>query len=177
MTSQSQTLKYGLTSQRVVLSFEDPGEFAALRNGYLEHFQPATAIERFLVDDITAAEWRIMRVESAQKTWIEKQAAETGGMPDTFMDADMARFHKYETSYRRAFESAWRKLEKIQRERKAADTPAPSRPTQPKIQNEPKPAPAITPASPITTAAKPYASLTNPSKHSIFSFAKRNPGA
>ena len=60
-------------------------------------------------------------------------------------DKQLATFHKYESAYRRAYESAWKKLKALQKERKAADQPLPAEPPQEKIQNEAK----IATAAPI----------------------------
>jgi len=63
--SSQNALKYGLTAKDVVLSFEDPAAFEAVRADLLDKWHPTAGIQLRLVDEIAAAQWRMMRVEAA----------------------------------------------------------------------------------------------------------------
>ena len=48
--SSKNALRHGLTAQQVVLEDEDAAMFDALRDRFLREFQPAGAMEEFLVE-------------------------------------------------------------------------------------------------------------------------------
>jgi hypothetical protein len=60
--SSRNSYKHGLTSSKIVLPGEDPAEYDAFRADILEQYQPANAIEQILVEELTAAGWRLNRL-------------------------------------------------------------------------------------------------------------------
>ena len=68
LRSAANSLQHGLTAQTVVLTTEDPGQYAALRDSYVQLLQPRNQLERDLVDGVVASLWRQRRavgIESA----------------------------------------------------------------------------------------------------------------
>ena len=58
--------RHGLTSKRVVINGEDPGEYAALRGDLLEEWNPATFQETQLVIEIAESSWRLQRARRVE---------------------------------------------------------------------------------------------------------------
>jgi len=148
------------SSNSVVLPFEDPAAFESMRNAFLEQFRPATAMEMLLIDDIAASRWRMLRVIGMQTAYTNAQLEKSSaGNPllalESIMNTPTMRLlMKMEATERRAYESAWRKLTALQKERKkeerrpsaaaqAASQPAaePAERSWPSVQNEPTPPP------------------------------------
>src|SRR5438270_8422824 len=78
-------LKFGLTSQQVVLPHEDPAAFEALHAGLLNQLKPANDAEHLWVDNGAVAEWRVRRVERTQHAWMIAEIKKKPGR-----DADVA---------------------------------------------------------------------------------------
>jgi len=173
--SSQNAIKYGVTSKQVVLPCEDAAEFDAMHNAWIDQLAPGTAAERLLVDDIAVARWQIQRVESAQKRFFQTNVEQLGGddfqskIGRSIMDPYTVKFQRYAATYRRAFESAWKKLESLQKQRLAhARAEAAERRTQSPapLQNEPNRAPsgqpAPAPATPLTPSSPPTSSPSQP---------------
>ncbi len=60
--SSQNALKHGLTSQEILLPWEDPKEFAQFRQDLYQDLQPAGALEQHLADTIAASIWRLQRI-------------------------------------------------------------------------------------------------------------------
>lgn len=66
-------LNLGLSIQRhVVLPFEDPAQYAALRDSILAIYEPQSAREVLAVDDIAQCRWAFRRFDEAEATAIAK---------------------------------------------------------------------------------------------------------
>lgn len=88
-------LKHGFFSRDVVSPVLDgsarAGEFNSLLDALLEEFQPQSARERILVDEVAASCWRIRRLlrYECRQTWVDEQAyrrrAETETPSDTLL--------------------------------------------------------------------------------------------
>jgi len=148
--SSQNAMKSGVTSAKAVLPFESQNEYNAMYDAFMAQFAPANFIERVIVEDIANAFWRIRRVKAAQISYMtEKLGPYVIPNPllataEIMLSKEMQRLHKYETSYRREYESAWRKLQAIQKERKLkeqqqaeAQPAAQKTQTTPPLQNEP----------------------------------------
>src|SRR5947209_8090114 len=59
--SSQNALKHGATSKTVVLSFEDPAEFEAMRQDFYLQCCPATGLERIHVNELASLQWRLDR--------------------------------------------------------------------------------------------------------------------
>jgi|SRR5579884_1546420 len=152
--SSQNAVKTGVTSSKVVLPFESEAEYDALFRDFVAQLAPATPIERLLVENVTNAHWRLRRVQAAQNSYLARElkfrhvSDPLLATADVMLSKEMQRLHKYETSYRREFESAWRRLQAIQKERrlqeqreadarrKAAQAQRAAQATPP-LQNEP----------------------------------------
>jgi len=71
------------------------------------------------VDEIAAAQWRMMRVEAAQNSFFELEQGRGCSPVAILLSAAIPKFQKYASTYRRAAESAWKKLEAIRKESNA----------------------------------------------------------
>jgi hypothetical protein len=59
--------------RRVLLPGEDPAEWTALAEGLEAHFDPQTAWEAVLVDQIIATTWRLRRVSGLEAAFVRAQ--------------------------------------------------------------------------------------------------------
>jgi len=59
-------VKHGLTAKLPVLPFEDPAEFQALKQGFLQDFAPQTTYQTFLVTQLATHAWRILRSQQVE---------------------------------------------------------------------------------------------------------------
>jgi len=169
--SSQNALKYGLTAKDVVLSFEGPSAFEALRAGLVDQWHPATNGEHLLIDEIAAATWRMMRVEAAQNGFFEMEQQSGCSVTAILLSDAIRKFQKYASTYRRAAESAGRRLQQFQKQRLSAE---PTPPRQ-KLQNEPdSPQPAKAEPVPFKTEDI-FAPLRKLASQPIYNFTKRNP--
>jgi len=60
--SSQNSLRHGLRSETVVLPHEDRAQFEALRDSYMESFQPADQPQHDLIETMAAARWRLNRL-------------------------------------------------------------------------------------------------------------------
>jgi hypothetical protein len=119
--------KHNLTSKQIVLPGEDAAQYDELRTDLLKSYRPANAVERTLVEEIAASSWRLMRARR-QETIILAKIAGDSTDPDAAIAAfflekpkEVARLTRYITSFENAFYRALNKLEKLQKERRAAE--------------------------------------------------------
>jgi hypothetical protein len=114
-------LTHGILARTVVLDTESKDRFYQLLNSFYDTYQPQTAVESVLVQKMTVAHWRLLRLWSHQKAAF---ALELRSQPETLAveDAptrDSAAFasagsaniiDRYETTYDRQFARALRLL-------------------------------------------------------------------
>src|SRR5581483_10075186 len=60
--SRFNALKSGINAKLQVIPGEDPAELEAMAAGYHNDWQPATYLERFLVDSLVRADWLLQRL-------------------------------------------------------------------------------------------------------------------
>ena len=124
-TSAPNSLRHGLTAKAVVLPDESQEDFEALRDAYIERFQPTDQVELDLVESMAASRWRLRRVTSI----------ESGILADGLKIADrheqehrlayafktngesLAKLTRYENSLNRAFDRALKQLQLLQKSR------------------------------------------------------------
>jgi hypothetical protein len=75
--SRFNATRHGLTSRHVLLPWEDPDEFAALRDALLAEHQPNGPTEQHLVDELGALFWRKQRVLQAECAGIRDELRES----------------------------------------------------------------------------------------------------
>ncbi|MGH7143025.1 MAG: hypothetical protein ACREJ2_02690, partial [Planctomycetota bacterium] len=68
-------LKRGWSSTRAVLPGEDPAEFLAFKEEYVEGWRPATMQERMLSEQLATLEWRRQRLELAETETLDEGMA------------------------------------------------------------------------------------------------------
>jgi hypothetical protein len=156
-SSQNAT-KHGATASRVVLAFEDPAEFERVHAEFCRQLRPGTCLEQFLIEDMVAAHWRMTRMQRVIRCHTDRAAYDhpsrdpMAAMADVMDSPEVARLHRYENTFRRAYESAWAKLKELQRKRATEQNEAKSvQAPQPVVRSEPKPAPEIA----VAAAAAP----------------------
>src|SRR5579863_1044232 len=71
--SSQNSLRHGLCSAQVVLPHEDRSQFEALRESYLDRFQPADQPEADLVETLASARWRLNRVPGIENKIFEEE--------------------------------------------------------------------------------------------------------
>ena len=111
-------LTHGLASPGFfLLAGEDPAEFLALHTAFTEEFQPVTATELFLVDELSRAQWklqRIVRMETAILSGTEDPLTEA------FASAPVAdallKLSRYEGAIQRNWYRAHAQLRALQRD-------------------------------------------------------------
>src|SRR4051812_16809126 len=127
---------HGLAARQIVIPGESEQEYTALRADLFDSYQPATAAEEILTDQITEGYWRVMRARKVEVDFWKK-TIETPGKaqpdPDGYptrrppSDYDEAlgrafrkhadehtRMHRYVTSIERVYYKAIRELQKEQ---------------------------------------------------------------
>ncbi len=81
--SSRNSLKHGFTAQEILISREDPAEYASFQQQLFDELQPKNVSEAELVDRLTATLWRVRRVprfEAAIFSWLRQ----------THIDGDIA---------------------------------------------------------------------------------------
>jgi hypothetical protein len=71
--SNASGLTHGLAASQIVLEGESEQEFDALRQAYLDDFQPRTRAQFDLVDQLAATRWRLNRVMALQTALMDHQ--------------------------------------------------------------------------------------------------------
>src|SRR5258708_25020905 len=73
-TSSRNAVKHGLSSRNpLVLECENDDDFQALQNNQMEIHQPATPAEQDLVDQMVAARWRILRLQTIESDLLDTE--------------------------------------------------------------------------------------------------------
>jgi hypothetical protein len=172
--SSQNALKHGLTSSRIVLAHESQEDYDALESSLLLHFEPSSGMERELVGEIAASRWRLRRIEAMETAVFKKALREQKELhgpdadPADIRDAayvdvaeskTMRMLARHAAQLRRAYEKAWKELEKLQGENE--DTGE---------QNEPKTLLTEAMLDFLTAPPAPYRPElpTNPNQHSSF---------
>jgi len=160
--------KHSLSGTHVVLPYEDPADYDALRDDLYKDYAPANTQESLLVDDIAQQHWKLQRanrLEVAQMTTDYERALETIKKTtpnETAIDPDRALamaisqdpvqlllLHRYTVTIERSLQRFIRDLQMLQKDRRHQEHhPAPSKQTanpiigsvsQNALQPEPEP--------------------------------------
>jgi hypothetical protein len=130
--SSQNSLKHGLNSSRVVLEHESQEEYDELEASIANRFKPADTIEGELVKEMAESRWRLRRVAEMESALIaraiRRQMEELGPDADpaearALAYADVAEsksfrsLGRHQAQLRRAYEKAWKELERIQDDR------------------------------------------------------------
>jgi len=74
--SKMNALKHGLSAKKIVIGDEDPKEFEALRAALERDWQPETAFESELVDQLAGSLWRLRRVPAIEAAIVKAREEE-----------------------------------------------------------------------------------------------------
>ena len=173
---------HGLCSRNAILPEEDPADFQALLDGFLDLFQPANALEDSSVRELACTEWRLrraLRLETGILVYAMERARQTERCPDTAphparspeeqlydqntrllgisfyrnCETDaLTKLTRYENSIRRAYYKA---LKELQSPRLPRDTKLTNQTQTPPPQTPPPPPPPAPPLEETYAEAQP----------------------
>jgi len=130
-------LRHGLRARTVVLPAEDSEEFHQLCNDLETEWQPQSRTEHFYVEQMAISQWKLTRVEVAEKSIVAQEVSAKTQIP--LLD----KLWQCQGRLERSFARAQRDLERLQNSRRS--------PVQPgEATRPPQPAPQV-PASPAAS--------------------------
>ena len=169
--SAMNALRHGLCAKALVLCNEDAAAFEAMRNAYLEEFQPVGASEYDLLDEMVAARWRQCRGWGVETAMIDlKMDQQEKALEARFKRLDEAtrtaiaytsitaeghsldQIQRHDTRLSRMYRTALKTLVERQDRRKAEAANA-------EFQNEPN---TDLPDMPAPLPVKPSSTLPHP---------------
>ena len=109
--SSQNALRHGLAAGRLLIPGEDPAEWQTLLADLTGEWEPTTATERILVEDMARHHWLLERAIRLQSEALA--AAQPGEIPQTF-----AVLLRYQTTNERAFSRALHSLEALHKTRR-----------------------------------------------------------
>ncbi|HUK14791.1 MAG TPA: hypothetical protein VLW65_00180 [Bryobacteraceae bacterium] len=120
--SSLNALRHGLTAQTVVLPSEDPAAYETHRRQFLDEYQPATATETQLVQELIDTSWRLNRIPLLEADLLARAANppnEQAAISFDIVDAHrlIANLNLQGTRLSRQFQNALDKLRQIQADR------------------------------------------------------------
>lgn len=102
-------MKHGIRSLKLLLQGDDPAELESLREALYHELNPEGTEEKFCVDQMIAAKWKLRRVEDAEHRVLSKN-------PDALLDGSIEKLHRYEAQLTRAFFKASRELVRLKKD-------------------------------------------------------------
>jgi hypothetical protein len=106
-------LKHGLRARQLVLPGESQEEFDQLSQDLESEWQPQTPTEHICLENMVAAQWKLIRAEK-QETYIHSLPADDPGTKQ--LDSILL----FQDRFQRAFQRALRDLQKLQKDRRIA---------------------------------------------------------
>jgi len=121
--SSLNSIKHGLTAATVVLPSEDPAQYEAHRRQFFDEYQPATATETQLVQELVDTSWRLNRIPLLEANLLaraENRPDEQARIDFDILDAHclIASINVQGTRLSRQFQNTVDKLREIQEERR-----------------------------------------------------------
>ncbi|HET8549950.1 MAG TPA: hypothetical protein VFL57_18195 [Bryobacteraceae bacterium] len=118
---------HGLAAKKFFLSDDDKPLFAELREGLVEHYQPATDHERLLLEELAEAKWRCRTARSMEASFFEividdvrkadPALTREHALAQVFLRDDLQKrmrlMMRYLSSAERAAEKARKELERV----------------------------------------------------------------
>lgn len=117
--SRFNALKTGIQAKSQVIPGEDPAELEQLAADYHLQFQPATPLERFLVDTLVSAEWQLRRYHTVEaRLWEQSLKAENSDLGQAFGQGmqTFTRLHRRIEALERSYFRALQQLQRLQAE-------------------------------------------------------------
>ena len=134
--SSRNAMRHGLLAKTVLLSNEDPAVFKQLFYMMIERFSPLDDVEMSMIEDMTAACWRLHRAMAMEKSILEAGIAARPNIPPieqiagSFSDSvnalDLDRLLRHQTRLQNIYQRALRglaQLRKMARPEGTADLP------------------------------------------------------
>jgi hypothetical protein len=154
-------LRHGLRARTVVLPAENPEDFHQLCSDLETEWQPQSRTEHFYVEQMAISQWKLTRVEIAEKSIVSQEVSAKTQIP--LLD----KLWQCQGRLERSFARAQRELERLQNSRRppvqpgeAASAPKPEAPASPAaVEPTARKAPYIM-FAPAAPAAAPKAAAT-----------------
>ena len=128
-------LRHGLRARTVVLPAENPEEFHQLCDDLQDGWQPQSRTEHFYVEQMAISQWKLTRVEIAEKSIVAQEVSAKTQIP--LLD----KLWQCQGRLERSFARAQRELERLQNSRRPPVQPGDgARPPQPAAQVPASPA-------------------------------------
>ncbi len=151
-------LRHGLRARTVVLPGEKSEEFHQLCNDLESEWQPQSRTEQFYVEQMAVSQWKLSRVELAEKSILAQEDSAKVQIPL------VERLWKHQCRLERSYSRAQRELERLQDSRRA--------------QQPEEPAPAPGPAAQVASAAaSPAVSAMQPARNTPVFISTASAGA
>ncbi len=168
LASSRNAITHGVLSTTIVLKGESTDRFLDLLAALLEEFQPQTAFEESLIENMAVVRWRQMRIWGMEKAAMEHEMRRQGGISNSTNDLDPAEdaatraaiafrtlsddsrslelINRYESRYDRQYLRAHRRFLEVRDRRTPPPTPAPLNPHPP----QPETTPVVPPPQTVT---------------------------
>lgn len=137
--SAQNAVRHGLAAKAIVISGEDPLEFAAFHDDFRARLRPADAVEALLVDRIVACAWRLQRIVRIER---EVMASLRSATPCSVFDTItpglsyrhdalnggdvIGKLARHEAALEKGFYRALHELERLQAARLGREVPVPA---------------------------------------------------
>jgi hypothetical protein len=93
--SRMNALKHGMTAQTPVLPGEDPEAFRQRVDDFMEALAPRDAVERFLVERVATASWKIERADRVEAARLAAILRAAPAVPDPRRQEEVAAFGRW----------------------------------------------------------------------------------
>lgn len=104
-------VKHGLSSSAVVLPTEDESAYRLLCAALEAEWEPQTTTERFLVDQMAAAQWKLTRIDALETALLAGRAKPAA------RERSLEQFSRHQTRLRRAWHQAIKALMDLRKAR------------------------------------------------------------
>ena len=179
--SRRNSLTHGLTAQSCLLIGEDPQDLLDLLARLQAFYQPVGFAEEYLVERLAKNQFRTNRcapmeaaivnlrmsidttpdeLRSEQGTWGDRS---WGYMRDANGGDAFTKLARYEIAMYREYDRTVKELERLQKNRRAAEAPAPGKPATPRSGRQTKP-PTPIDSIEASPAATPKAASDRPAR-------------
>ncbi len=121
--SSRNATRHGLTGKQIVIPGEEAEEYDALRIDLYESYEPASAAEKLLIDQICACAWllqRAQKMEAAVFTRVTRKEGDSSKqLAYTFAEEPevLLRLQRYMAGFERAYYKAIKELQILQKSR------------------------------------------------------------
>ena len=132
-------LRHGMHTDALILPSEDRKDYEHLLHALQKEWQPHTPTAHLLVEQMAKSQWKLLRVDRAQKALLTKDPDGLENLPA------LDRLYRQEARLERSFHQAYKELDRLKRD--------PIKPTE---------APGIHPPTPNPQPLAPFPRNQNP---------------